>query len=198
MPLDASGGTAPTGLSFSLVSGPTGAAVDASTGRFTWTPDEPQGPGVFPVSVAVRDVAGAEKPRIYLTFLHYAERELAARLQALQAGPLMLDMLRRAYAGGVNVAFGTDTGVSRHGDNAQEFALMVEAGFTPEAAIRAATVVHGADTWDYLLAAYPTAGTIDVRLEGFTIDANGEGKHIPVEDLDAAPAESSVTSMKIP
>lgn len=65
----------------------------------------------------------------------------ASRVKALQAGPLMLDMLRRAYAGGVNVAFGTDTGVSRHGDNAQEFALMVEAGFTPEAAIRAATVV---------------------------------------------------------
>lgn len=65
----------------------------------------------------------------------------ASRVKALQAGPLMLDMLRRAYSGGVNVAFGTDTGVSRHGENAQEFALMVEAGFTPEAAIRAATVV---------------------------------------------------------
>ena len=35
----------------------------------------------------VRDVAGVEKPRIYLNFLHYAERELAARLKALQAGP---------------------------------------------------------------------------------------------------------------
>ena len=53
----------------------------------------------------------------------------------------MLEMLRRAHEGGVNVAFGTDTGVSRHGDNAQEFALMVEAGFTPEEAIRSATVV---------------------------------------------------------
>ena len=53
----------------------------------------------------------------------------------------MLDMLRRAHEGGVKVAFGTDTGVSKHGDNAQEFALMVEAGFTPEEAIRAATVV---------------------------------------------------------
>jgi imidazolonepropionase-like amidohydrolase len=52
----------------------------------------------------------------------------------------MQDMLRRAHEGGVNVAFGTDTGVSRHGDNAQEFALMVGAGFTPEEAIRSATV----------------------------------------------------------
>ena len=65
----------------------------------------------------------------------------ASRKKAAIVGPLMLDMLRRAREGGVNVAFGTDTGVSRHGDNAKEFALMVEAGFTPEAAIRAATVI---------------------------------------------------------
>ena len=64
-----------------------------------------------------------------------------SRAKAAIVGPLMLDMLRRAKDGGVNVAFGTDTGVSRHGDNAKEFALMVEAGFTPEEAIRAATVV---------------------------------------------------------
>jgi len=64
-----------------------------------------------------------------------------SRKKAAIVGPLMLDMLRRAHEGGVNVAFGTDTGVSRHGDNAQEFALMVEAGFSPEDAIRAATVV---------------------------------------------------------
>lgn len=48
--------------------------------------------------------------------------------------------LARAVREGVKIAFGTDTGVSKHGDNAQEFALMVEAGMTPQAAIRAATV----------------------------------------------------------
>ena len=40
---------------------------------------------------------------------------------------------------GIKVAFGTDTGVSPHGENAREFALMVQAGFTPLEAIRAAT-----------------------------------------------------------
>lgn len=46
----------------------------------------------------------------------------------------------KAFAAGVKVAFGTDTGVSRHGDNAQEFALMVKAGMSPAQAIKAATV----------------------------------------------------------
>jgi len=46
---------------------------------------------------------------------------------------------RKAIAGGVRIAFGTDTGVSKHGDNAREFALLVGAGMTPVAAIRAAT-----------------------------------------------------------
>ncbi|MBA3999646.1 amidohydrolase family protein, partial [Brevundimonas sp.] len=60
--------------------------------------------------------------------------------KALEAGPLMLEMARRAHQGGVRIAFGTDSGVSAHGDNAREFALLVRAGLTPLEAIQAATV----------------------------------------------------------
>jgi imidazolonepropionase-like amidohydrolase len=63
-----------------------------------------------------------------------------AAAKALEAGPKMLDMARRAHAGGVRIAFGTDTGVSAHGDNAQEFALLVRAGLSPLEAIQSATV----------------------------------------------------------
>jgi len=64
----------------------------------------------------------------------------AQAAKALEAGPKMQDMLRRMHAAGVKVAFGTDTGVSAHGDNAQEFALLVGAGMTPLQTIQAATV----------------------------------------------------------
>ncbi len=47
--------------------------------------------------------------------------------------------LRKAVPRGVKIAFGTDAGVSKHGRNAQEFALMVKHGMTPAAAIKAAT-----------------------------------------------------------
>jgi len=68
----------------------------------------------------------------------------AQSAKALEAGPKMLDMARRAHAAGVKIAFGTDTGVSAHGDNAGEFGLLVKAGLTPLEAIQAATV-HAAD-----------------------------------------------------
>jgi len=64
--------------------------------------------------------------------------------------------LRRAVPAGVRIAFGTDAGVSMHGRNADEFALMVRHGMTPMAAIEAATV-NAAD----LLGLAAEAGTIE-------------------------------------
>lgn len=68
----------------------------------------------------------------------------AQSAKALEAGPKMLDMAARAHAGGVRIAFGTDSGVSAHGDNAQEFALLVRAGLTPLQAIQSATTAAAA------------------------------------------------------
>ena len=39
----------------------------------------------------------------------------------------------------MKIAFGTDSGVSAHGDNAQEFGNLVQGGMPPIEAIRAAT-----------------------------------------------------------
>jgi imidazolonepropionase-like amidohydrolase len=57
-----------------------------------------------------------------------------------EAAAASRDSHRRAIAAGVRIAFGTDSGVSAHGINAEEFALMVDAGMTPAQAIVAATV----------------------------------------------------------
>lgn len=47
---------------------------------------------------------------------------------------------RKAVAAGVNIAYGTDSGVYPHGDNARQFAYMVRYGMSPLQAIRAATI----------------------------------------------------------
>jgi imidazolonepropionase-like amidohydrolase len=63
------------------------------------------------------------------------------RPKAREIGPKIQDTFAKAYKAGVNVAFGTDTGVSAHGDNALEFQYMVEAGMPEAEAIQAATSI---------------------------------------------------------
>lgn len=63
------------------------------------------------------------------------------RPKAAAIGPVIEKTFAAAYKAGVPIVFGTDTGVSPHGDNAQEFALMVEGGMAPMEAIQSATSV---------------------------------------------------------
>lgn len=59
--------------------------------------------------------------------------------KALEVGPKIMATAGKAYKAGVKIAFGTDAGVYPHGENAQEFVYMVEAGMPPMYAIQAAT-----------------------------------------------------------
>jgi len=56
-----------------------------------------------------------------------------------QIGRAQRENFRKALLGGARIAFGTDGGVYPHGDNAKQFAYMVEWGMKPVDAIRAAT-----------------------------------------------------------
>jgi imidazolonepropionase-like amidohydrolase len=82
---------------------------------------------------------------------------------------------RKAYRAGVKIAFGTDTGVSKHGHNAEEFALLVNVvGMTPIEAIRSATVT-AAD----VLGQEATIGTIAPGKAADIIAVDGS----PLEDV---------------
>jgi len=61
------------------------------------------------------------------------------RPKAAQVGPQIQSTFAKAWRAGVPILFGTDTGVSAHGDNAREFRYMVEAGMPPMAALKSAT-----------------------------------------------------------
>ena len=61
-------------LTFSLANGtsgtvPTGAAIDGSSGVFTWTPTEAQGPGVYTFDVCVSDDTASDCETISVTVL---------------------------------------------------------------------------------------------------------------------------------
>ena len=61
-----------------------------------------------------------------------------------QIGQAQRDNFRKAHEAGVRIAFGTDGAVYPHGDNAKQFAYMVQYGMTPMEAIQAATI-HAAE-----------------------------------------------------
>ena len=55
-------------------------------------------------------------------------------------GRLQRENFRHAFQSGAKMAYGTDSGVYPHGDNAKQFAKMVEWGMKPIDAIQAATI----------------------------------------------------------
>jgi imidazolonepropionase-like amidohydrolase len=65
--------------------------------------------------------------------------EIAAKAMAANAS--LSKTFAEAVKLGVKIGFGTDSGVSKHGQNAREFRLMVEHGMSPIAALKAATSV---------------------------------------------------------
>ncbi|MFC3094143.1 amidohydrolase family protein [Alteromonas sediminis] len=96
------------------------------------------------------------------------------RPKAAAIGPLIQDTFARAYAAGVRIAFGTDSGVSPHGENAQEFALMVEAGMPEAEALISAT-----RTTAELLKISDTLGTISKGKLADIIAVEGD----PLKDI---------------
>lgn len=75
---------------------------------------------------------------------------------------------------GVKIAFGTDSGVSPHGVNAEEFVLMTKNGMRPIDAIKAATV-NAADLTDRSA----TIGTIEVGKDADIVAVEGD----PLTDI---------------
>lgn len=62
------------------------------------------------------------------------------KAKAIKVGTDMKGNFAKAYKAGVKIAFGTDSGVSKHGTNAQEAVLMFKGGMSAADVIKSATV----------------------------------------------------------
>ena len=126
-----------------------------------------------------------KQKRAYLVMTMLAPRAALAQARAGSRNPNTLAKAEevtkvasqnwaRAIRAGVPIAFGTDNGVGSHGTNGQEFALMVEGGMTPAAAIQAATV-NAAD----LLGRSATLGAIEAGKDADIIAVSSS----PLQDV---------------
>ncbi len=95
--------------------------------------------------------------------------------KAIEVAAAMQGNFGKAWKSGVKVAYGTDSGVSLHGDNAREAELMVAAGMTPMEVIESATVAS-AD----LLEMSDSIGTIETGKYADIIAVEGS----PLENID--------------
>ena len=99
----------------------------------------------------------------------------AVRAKAIRVGGDMQGNFAKAQKAGVKVAYGTDSGVSRHGTNAEEAVLMVEAGMSEMNVIKSATV-NAADLIDMTA----SIGTIEAGKYADIIAVSGS----PLDDIN--------------
>ena len=97
----------------------------------------------------------------------------AVKEKAIRVGNDMAGSFEKAHKAGVNIAYGTDSGISPHGTNAQEAVLMVEAGMSEMDVIISATI--------------NAADLIDMSDSIGTIEA---GKFADIIAVDASPLEN--------
>ena len=98
----------------------------------------------------------------------------AVRIKAIRVGGDMKGNFEKAHKAGVKIAYGTDSGISKHGTNAEEAVLMVEAGMSEMNVIRSATV-NAADLIDMSA----SIGTIEAGKFADIIAVSGS----PLDDI---------------
>ena len=99
----------------------------------------------------------------------------AVREKAIRVGNDMAGNFEKAHKAGVRIAFGTDSGISPHGTNAEEAVLMVEAGMSEMDVLVSATI----NTAD-LIDRSDSLGTIEAGKLADIIAVSGS----PLDDIE--------------
>jgi len=167
----------PDTLTFSLLNAPAGASIDATTGEFTWTPTEVQGPGSHDVTIRVADNGMPEL---------FDEETFKVTVNEVNTAPLLDEIGDKVVNEGGTLVFTATASDSDLPANVLAFSLTDDA---PEgAAIEPET---GLFTWTPTEAQGPGVHAVTVAVD----DGNGgiatQGFNVTVledENIDAGPA----------
>jgi hypothetical protein len=155
-------------LTYSLDAGaPTGASINASSGAFTWTPTEAQGPGTYNITVRVTD-SGAPSMS--------ASETIQVTINEVNANPVLAAIGNQAVVVGTPLTF---TASAADGDlPAQTLTYSLDAGAPAGATINATT---GVFTWT---PATPGSFAITVRVTDSTSGTAAETIQVNVSNSD--------------
>ncbi len=98
----------------------------------------------------------------------------AVAAKAIKVGTDMQGNFIKSYKAGVKIAFGTDSGISKHGTNADEAVLMSDAGM-PNSEVLVSATINAAD----LIGMSAQLGTLEVGKHADIIATSGS----PIDDI---------------
>jgi hypothetical protein len=163
-------------LTFSLDAGaPAGAAINGSTGAFSWTPTEAQGPGSYPITVRVTDNGSP-------TLSDF--EAITITVNEVNVGPVVANPGNKTVAENVNLAFtvtATDADIP-----ANTITWSLDAGAPAGATIGTST---GAFSWTPTEAQGPGVYPVTIRAtdNGSPAMSGTAAITITVNDVNAAP-----------
>ncbi|CAJ37958.1 putative Ig domain-containing protein [Methanocella arvoryzae] len=160
-------------LTYSLVNAPAGASIDQSSGVFTWTPTEAQGPGTYTFTVCVSDGSLADTEDIMVT------------VDEVNTAPVLAIIGGKTVDEGTALAFTVSASDSDLPAQALTFSL---AGAPTGASIDETT---GAFTWTPTEAQGPNSYTFDIVVSDGLV-ADSETITVTVNEVNADPVLSGV------
>jgi VCBS repeat-containing protein len=164
-------------LSFSLVGAPAGASIDGSTGAFSWTPTEAQGPGVYSFDVCVSDGALEDCETIEVT------------VNEVNVAPVLASIGDKSIAEETELAFTASASDHDIPANTLTFSLV-------GAPAGASIASSGAFSWTPTEAQGPGTYTFDVCVSDGAL-SDCENIKVTVSEVNVAPVLSAIGNKSI-
>ncbi|MSU62580.1 MAG: hypothetical protein EXS31_09310 [Pedosphaera sp.] len=173
-------------LAFSFDPGaPLGAAINVTSGEFTWTPTESQGPGSYTISVRVTDDG---------TSASSDSRRFQVTVEEVNSAPVLAAITDQTVKEGTQLKF---TASAADIDlPAQKLAFNLDPGSPPGAAINATS---GEFTWTSTESQGPGTYTITVRVtdDGTPALSDSRSFQLTVEEVNSAPVLAAITDQTV-